>query len=83
LSDWKLWRERTEALAKFGNFSGVFGGFLGCLEWLGPNHNYFLEIEGVVVIPPTSRDRELIYNNLRGFFVKFTRFNAVRIISQR
>jgi hypothetical protein len=42
-----------------------------------------LEIEGVVVIPPTSRDRELIYNNLRGFFVKFTRFNAVRIISQR
>jgi hypothetical protein len=41
ISGWKLWRERTRAPMKFGNFSGFFFGFLGCLEWLGPNCNYF------------------------------------------
>jgi hypothetical protein len=56
---------------------------LGRLEWLGPNHNYFLETEGPAVILPTSRDRGLIYNKLRGFFVKFARVNGIRIISQR
>jgi hypothetical protein len=55
---------------------------LGRLEWLGPNHNYFLETEGPAVILPTSRDRGLIYNKLRGFFVKFARVNGIRIISQ-
>jgi hypothetical protein len=28
----KLWRERTRALAKTGNFSQIFGEFLECLE---------------------------------------------------
>jgi hypothetical protein len=28
LSGWKLWRERAGALAKFGNFWGIFGRFL-------------------------------------------------------
>jgi hypothetical protein len=31
LSGYKLWRKRTGALAKFGKFSGIFGGFLYCL----------------------------------------------------
>jgi hypothetical protein len=66
---------------KFGNFSGVFCGFFRCLAWLGPNHNYFLETEGPAAILPMSRDRRLIYNGLRGFFVKFMRFNRIRIIS--
>jgi hypothetical protein len=61
---------------------GIFGGFFECLEWLGPNHNYFSEIEGPAAILPTSRDRRLIYNKLRGFYVKFARFNGIRIISQ-
>jgi hypothetical protein len=60
-----------------------FRGFLGRLEWLGPNHNYFSKIEGPVAIIPTSRDHGLIYNNLRSLFVKFMRFNRIRFISQR
>jgi hypothetical protein len=83
LRGWKLRRERIGALAKFGKFSGVFGGFLGCLEWLGPNPNYFSKTEGPAAILPMSRDHRLIYKKLGGFFVKFVRFNRIRIISQR
>jgi hypothetical protein len=32
--------------------SEIFGGFLECLTWLGPNHKYFLKTEGPVVIFP-------------------------------
>jgi hypothetical protein len=42
----------------------------------------FLEIEGPTTILPMSRDHRLIYNKLRSFFVKFVRFNRIRIISQ-
>jgi hypothetical protein len=31
-SAWKFWRERTRALAKIGNFLGIFGEFLKCLK---------------------------------------------------
>jgi hypothetical protein len=50
LSGWKHWRERTGALAKFRVFLGNFGGFLECLERLGPSHNYFSETEGPAAI---------------------------------
>jgi hypothetical protein len=66
LSDGKLWRERTRALVKIGNFSVNFGEFLDCLEWLGPNHKYFLEAGGPAAILPTRRDSDTIYNKLRG-----------------
>jgi hypothetical protein len=46
LSGRKCWREKTRALAMFGCFLENFGGFLECLERLGPNHNYFLKTEG-------------------------------------
>jgi hypothetical protein len=42
----KLWRERTRALAKTGNFSHIFGEFLECLEWLGPNRKIFFGNQG-------------------------------------
>jgi hypothetical protein len=83
LTGWKLRRERTRAPAKFGKFSAVFGRFLGCLEWLGTNRNYFLETQGLAAILPMSKDHGLIYNKLRGFFIKFTRFNGIRITSKR
>jgi hypothetical protein len=47
--------QKTSALAKFENFSGIFGEFLGYLEWLGPNHKYFLETEGHAVIFPNTQ----------------------------
>jgi hypothetical protein len=40
------------------------------LEWLGPNHNYFLETEGHGAILPMRKDRGAIYKNLRGIFAK-------------
>jgi hypothetical protein len=56
-----------------GSFSVKEQGFLqslenfqGCLEWFGPNYNYFLETEGPAAIPPMSRDRGLDYNKLTG-----------------
>jgi hypothetical protein len=51
---------------KIGNFSVNFGEFLDCLEWLGPNHKYFLEAGGPAAILPTRRDSDTIYNKLRG-----------------
>ncbi|WP_428028756.1 hypothetical protein, partial [Arcobacter sp.] len=59
------------------DFFGIFGEFLRYLEWLGPNHKYFLETEVPATIFPTRRDRELIYNKLRGFFTNFARFNGI------
>jgi hypothetical protein len=35
-----------------GIFRGFLGEFLGYLEWLRPNHKYFLETEGPAVIFP-------------------------------
>jgi hypothetical protein len=55
LRGWKLWHERIGVLAKIEIFLGIFGGFLGCLKWLGPNHNYFSEIEGPAVIFPNAQ----------------------------
>jgi hypothetical protein len=43
------------ALAKCGNFQGFLGEFLGYLEWLGPNHKYFSEIEAPAVIFPNAQ----------------------------
>jgi hypothetical protein len=37
-------------------FWGFFRGFLGCFEWLGPNHNYFLE----------TKDPAAISSNVQG-----------------
>jgi hypothetical protein len=34
---------------------GFFQRFLGYLEWLGPNHKYFLETEGPAVIFPNAQ----------------------------
>jgi hypothetical protein len=39
-----------------GFFRGFLGEFLGYLEWLGPNHKYFSEIEGPVVIFPNAQE---------------------------
>jgi hypothetical protein len=70
LSGWKLRHERIWALAKFGNFSGICGVFLLCLEWFGSNRNYFLETEGHAAILPLRRDCSAIYKNLTGLFAK-------------
>jgi hypothetical protein len=70
LNGGKLWRERTRAHAKAGIFSGIFGEFLECLDWLGPNHKYVLEAEGPTAILPMRRDRGTIYNKLRGLNAK-------------
>jgi hypothetical protein len=82
-----LWLEdlarKNSALAKFRKFLEIFGGCFECFEWLGPNRNYFLETEGPNAILPMSRDCGLTYNKLMGFYVKFTRFNGIQIISQR
>jgi hypothetical protein len=67
----KLWRERTRALAKTGNFSHIFGEFLECLEWLGPNRKYFSETKGPAAILLTRRDCSTIYNKLRGLNAKW------------
>jgi hypothetical protein len=32
LSGWKVLAQMTGAFAKFGNFLGIFGGFLECLD---------------------------------------------------
>jgi hypothetical protein len=81
-SGWKSLRERTRALAKFDNFSGNFGGFLDYLERLGPNHNYFLEIEGPAAISSNMRDRGKIYKKNKGFDAKFTGYNESGIVFQ-
>jgi hypothetical protein len=50
--------ELLEALARTNRGScedwnsEIFGGFLECLTWLGPNHKYFSKTEGPVVIFP-------------------------------
>jgi hypothetical protein len=65
LEFWRGWRvlaQKARALAKFVNFSGIFGEFLGYLEWLESNPKYFSEIEG-----PT------VFSKCVGTVVKFTR----------
>jgi hypothetical protein len=46
----EFWRERIEILAKFQKISEIFGGFLGCLEGLGPNRNYFSKTKGPAAV---------------------------------
>jgi hypothetical protein len=70
LSGWKLWHEITRELAKFGNFRDFFGGFLYCLEWLGPSRNYFSKTEGPSALDPMRRDCGAIYKNLKGLLTK-------------
>jgi hypothetical protein len=70
LSGGKLCCERTRALEKTGNFLGIFGEFLECLEWLGPNRKYLSEAEGPAAILPMRRDCGAIYNKLRGLNAK-------------
>jgi hypothetical protein len=62
--------QKTGALAKFENFLGFFGEFLGYLEWLVPNRKYFLKTEGPAAIFPMRRDRDEIYKKLRGLNAK-------------
>jgi hypothetical protein len=73
LEFWSGWRaQKTRALVKFGNFSGNFSEFLGYLEWPGPNHKYFLEIEGpTIIFFQTRRDHNEIYKKLRGLNAKW------------
>jgi hypothetical protein len=52
LSGWKLWCKRTGALAKLGNLLGILVNFWKVKCGLGPNRQYFLEIEGHAVNPP-------------------------------
>jgi hypothetical protein len=82
LSGWKHWRERTGALAKFRVFLGNFGGFLECLERLGPSHNYFQKLRVLLQFLPMCRDRGEIYKKNRGFGAKFTRYNESGIVFQ-
>jgi hypothetical protein len=63
-------------------FFGEFGGFLECLERLGPNRNYFLEIEGPAPISSRCRNRGEIYKKNRGFGAKFVRYNELGIVFQ-
>jgi hypothetical protein len=57
----ELWRERTGALAKFGNYFEVLVDFL---SGLGPICKYFLETEGPAVTSQKHRDHWFIYNKL-------------------
>jgi hypothetical protein len=50
LSDWKLWHERTGALAKFGIFLRILVDFW---SGLGPVCKYFSETEGPTIILPS------------------------------
>jgi hypothetical protein len=68
LSGEKLWHERIRALAKTGNFWGIFCEFL---EWLGSDHKYFSEAEGPAAILPTRRDHSAIYSKLMGLNAKW------------
>jgi hypothetical protein len=61
LSGVKLWHKRTRALAKTGIFLGIFVRFLEYLDWLGPNHKYFLEAGGPATTIPIRTDQGTIY----------------------
>jgi hypothetical protein len=62
---------------------GNFGGFLECLEQLGPNHNYFFQKPRVLLqFLPTCRDRGKIYMKNRGFSAKFIGYNESGIVFQ-
>jgi hypothetical protein len=43
-----------------------FGEFLGYLEWLGPNHKYFLETEGPAVIFPNAQGLRQNFQEAQG-----------------
>jgi hypothetical protein len=74
--------EMIEILMKFGIFFGDFWWIFRCLEWQGPNHNYFLKLRVLLQFSKGHKDRGAIYNKLRGFCAKFTRFSYLGIISQ-
>jgi hypothetical protein len=52
---------------------GFFRGFLGYLEWLGPNRKYFLETEGPTVIFSNAQVLQQILYEAQGPKCKMVR----------
>jgi hypothetical protein len=77
-----IWRERTRAFAKVGNFLRNFGRFSECLEWLGPNHNYFQKLRILLQFLPTCMDCGEIYKRNTGYDTKFMGYNGSGIVFQ-
>jgi hypothetical protein len=54
-------------------FRGFLDEFFGYLEWLGPNHKYFSETEGPVVIFPNAQGPRQNLQEAQGLICKMVR----------
>jgi hypothetical protein len=65
--------QKMGLLRSAGFFRGFLGQFLGYLEWLGPNHKYFSEIEGHAVIFPNAQGPRQNFQEAQGPKCKMVR----------